>query len=275
MRLTSKKYLEINRSMLIVIMVVITFVNGLSQETDTIVPVNEDPHKILKNLEIKKISRNGFNFWQDKFSGHWAGVDFGFNTFINTSYTGYDSEFMKNNILLSNSTYVNLVQQSIGLQHNRNTIGLVTGLGVHLQSYRLDKNTTICRMDNGQIEPERLFFDHNQKSKLSIVSLIIPLLAEFQVPVNHYKNRFYFSAGPYAGFRISSHTKIKYRADGKKEKLKVPGHYSLHDFKYGVMIRTGYRWINIFSSCELVPLFKKDTGPELTAFTFGITLIRF
>jgi hypothetical protein len=271
----SKKILEIKRLILIVTMVAVAFINGLSQEADTIVPVKEDPTKILKNIHLEKISRGGFNLWQDEFSGHWAGVDFGVNIFTDTDYSGYDSEFMKNDIIRSNSTHINVIQQSIGLQHNRNTIGLVTGLGLHLQSYRLDQNTTIIRLENGRIEPDRLYFDDNQKSKLSIVSLTLPLLTEFQIPVNHYKNRYYFSIGPYAGLRISSHTKVKYRLDGKKEKLKVPGHYSLHDFKYGLMARTGYRWINLFATYELVPLFKNNLGPELSVFTFGITLTRF
>ncbi|HKL32874.1 MAG TPA: hypothetical protein VJ919_10080 [Tangfeifania sp.] len=243
-----------------------------SQTTDTIVPVEQNPRKILRKIDIRKM---GFNFWQDNFEGHWAGIDFGFNGFANPDYTGYNLEFMENDLLRSNSTYINILQHSIGLQSNRNTVGLVTGVGLHLQSYRLDNNTTIRKDENGRIEPEILYFDQNQKSKLSIVSLMIPLLAEFQIPVNHYENRVYFSGGFFGALRLSSHTKIKYRADDKKEKLKVPGHYSLQDFKYGLMVRAGYRWVNVFATYDLVPLFKNDLGPKLTPFTFGITLLQF
>ncbi|MFW5822798.1 MAG: outer membrane beta-barrel protein [Tangfeifania sp.] len=247
-------------------------ISAWSQTTDTIVPAEQNPRTILRKIDIRKM---GFNFWKDNFEGHWTGIDFGFNGFENPEYTGYNLEFMKNDLLRSNSTYINILQHSIGLQRNRNTIGLVTGAGLHLQSYRLDNNTTIRKSENGRIEPEILYFDQNQKSKLSIVSLMVPLLAEFQVPVNHYENRIYFSGGVFGSVRLSSHTKIKYRADGKKEKLKVPGHYSLQDFKYGLMVRAGYRWINVFATYDLVPLFKNDLGPELTPFTFGITLLQF
>jgi hypothetical protein len=214
------------------------------------------------------------NFWQDKFTGHWAGVDFGFNMFLNENYEGYDYDFMENDVFRSNSTYINLIQQSISLQRNRNTIGLVTGLGMHFQSYRLDDNTTIKRLDNDVIVPEKLYFDDNQKSKLSMFSINIPVLAEFQIPINHFENRIYFSGGMYMGIRLMSHTKIKYRKE-QKEKLKVPDHYSLQDFKYGFMFRTGYRWINVFATYELTTLFKDEKGPELTPFTFGLTLISF
>jgi len=249
--------------------------NLWSQQSDTIVPVQKDPEKILRKIDIRKMNQMGFNFWQDNFSGHWAGVDFGFNTFLNPDYSGYNTDFMENDLLRSNSTYINLIEQNIGLQRNRNTIGLVTGLGLHLQSYRLDKSTTIRQTENGIIEPETLYFDQNQKSKLSIASLMVPLLAEFQIPVNHYKNRFYISAGLFGEVRISSHTKIKYRAEGKKEKLKVPGQYAIHNFRYGIMARTGYRRLNIFATYDLIPLFADGKGPELTPFTIGITLIKF
>lgn len=248
---------------------------GLNAQNDTIVPVDEDPEKLLRKINIRDLAEGGFNFWYDDFSGHWAGVDFGFNTFINTDYSGYSTEFMNNDIFRSNSTYLNLVQQSIGLQRNRNTIGLVTGLGLQLKSYRLEGNTTIQRFENGRIEPQTLYFDQNQKSKLSIVSLMVPVLAEFQIPVNHYKNRLYISGGGFGGIRLSSHTKIKYRADGKKEKLKTPGHYSLQDFKYGLMVRAGYRWVNVFATYELTPFFKENKGPDLTPVTFGVTVISF
>ncbi len=248
---------------------------GMQAQNDTIVPVDEDPEKLLRKINIRDFTDGGFNFWDDDFSGHWAGVDFGFNLFVNPDYSGYSSEFMENDILRSNSTYLNFFQQSIGFQRNRNTIGMVTGLGLQLKSYRLERNTTIERLENGRIEPQTLYFEQNQKSKLSVVSLMVPLLAEFQIPVNHYKNRLYISGGAFGGIRLGSHTKIKYRIDGKKEKLKTPGHYSLQDFKYGLMFRTGYRWVNVFATYELTPLFKEDKGPKLTPVTFGITFISF
>ena len=254
---------------------IVACVFKLEAQTDTIVPVDKNPEKILRKIDIRELTRHGFNFWQDDFSGNWAGVDFGFNLLLHPDYTGYTFDFMENDVFRSNSTYINLIQQSFGLQRNRNTIGLVTGIGLHFESYRLGRNVTLQRLENDKIEPRILEFDQNQKSKLSIVSLYVPLLAEFQVPMNHYQNRIHFSGGLYGSLRVSSHTKIKYRADRKKEKLKTPDHYSLPDFKYGLMVRAGHRWFNVFATYELAPFFKEDTGPALTPVSFGITLINF
>lgn len=246
----------------------------MAQETDTIIVVNEDPEKILKDIDIRDVTRNGLTPWKNKFSGHFAGIDFGFNVFLNQDYTGYQSEFMENDVFRSNSAYFNVIQQSFGLQKNKNTFGLVTGLGLQLQSFRLDDNITFYKDEGGIIQPEYVSVAEKQKSKFANVLLVVPLLAEWQFPVNHYDNRVYFSAGILAGLRINSHTKIKYKLD-KKQKLKVVDDFSMPTFTYSLMVRAGYRWFNLFASYDLVPLFKKDKGPELTPFTFGITLLRF
>lgn len=244
-----------------------------SQINDSIIPV-KDSYKVLKKIRIYNNSQ-GFNIFEEKFTGNLAGFEYGFNTFFNTDYSKYKNEFMDNSLIMSNSVSIQLIQKSFGLQHNQNTFGLVTSAGIQFQNFRLDKNTTVHRLENNYIEPQTLFFEENQKSKFSVIWLIVPLLAEYQIPVGHYKNRFYFSGGAFGGYRINSHTKITYRIDHKREKLKVPDDFSLNDFRYGIMIRTGYRWFNVHASYDLQPFFKKTYGPELHAFSFGFTLIRF
>ncbi|MDX8341637.1 outer membrane beta-barrel protein [Draconibacterium sp. IB214405] len=243
-----------------------------AQENDSIVPI-ENPKRFLRKIDLSEFTHNGLKLWQDDFSGHWVGIDFGFNMLLDEDYSGYESEFMDNDVFRSNSAYFNFLQQSIGLQKNRNTIGLVTGLGLQLQSYRLDDNTTIIKGNDGVIAPDYLYFNDNQKSKLAIEMITLPLLLEFQIPINHYDNRMFISAGVVGSLRLSGHTKIKYKEE-KKEKLKVVDDFSMHRFRYSAMVRTGYRWFNVFASYDLVPLFKTDKGPELTPFTFGITLMR-
>ena len=245
----------------------------LVAQSDTIVPV-DDPEKTLKNIDIRKVTSGGFNLWRDQFSGHLAGIDFGFNLFLNEDYIGYDSEFMDNDIFRSNSVYINFVQQSIGIQRYRNTIGLVTGLGLHFQTYRLDDHVTIMRDENSIIQPHEPGFENIKKSKLSIFSAMLPLLMEVQIPINNDRNRVYVSGGVYGELRLNSHTKVKYKLE-RNEKLKVTDHFSMYDVKYGIMVRTGYRWVNLYATYDLLPLFREGKGPELTPFSVGITLLRF
>ena len=180
------------------------FFRAVAQETDTIVPLDKDPEKILRKIDITEITRNGLTPWKNKFSGHFTGIDFGFNMLLDPDYSGYQSEFMENDVFNSNSAYFNVVQQSFGLQKRKNTFGLVSGLGLQLQSYRLDDRTSIITDDNGVVQPDFLYFDENQKSKFANVYITVPLLIEWQIPINHYDNRFFISTGILGSFRINS-----------------------------------------------------------------------
>jgi hypothetical protein len=249
---------------------------SFSQLPDSIKVLRVKPEKLLKNLRIQNVTQGGFNFWHDDFTGHWAGIDFGFNTLTGKNFSDKYPDYLEHDIVRSNSMYVNILQQSISLQQTRNTIGLVTGLGFQFKSYRLNNNTTIVATPSGKIEEKILIYDVNQKSKFSMAYITAPLLIEFQVPLDHYSNRLFISGGLMAGYRLSSHTKIKYRADRSKEKLKTPGDYSLNDFKYGLMMRLGYRQYQVFVNYDLIPLFKEEAqAPDIFPLTFGVTLLSF
>jgi len=247
---------------------------SLAQSTDTIIPVHQNPEKLLRHVRLGQYQSNDETIQSNEFTGHLTGIDFGFNMFLNENYSGYDSEFMKNDLLHSNSIYVNFDHLSIGLQHNKNTIGLVAGVGLQLYNYRLNNNITIERDLFDVIQPVPITLENIKKSNLTILAVQIPLLAEFQIPVGSFGNRIYFSAGTYGRIRLLSHTKVKYKLE-KNEKLKTADNFSIRDFGYGIMVRTGYRWVNLFATYDLVPFFKDNRGPELTPFTFGVTLISF
>jgi hypothetical protein len=85
----------------------------------------------------------------------------------------------------------------------------------------------------------------------------------------------YISAGVTGAKQLETHTKIKYRRNGKREKLKSPGDYSINEYKVAATFRCGYRWINLFASYDLVPMFENRRGPELYPFSLGIKLISF
>ncbi|KOH46899.1 outer membrane beta-barrel protein [Sunxiuqinia dokdonensis] len=231
-------------------------------------PIIIQPHGVVTD---------GFNYWEEKFTGHWSGIYLGLNGLANEDYSMYLDEeagFLDVDLLRSTVLQINLIQFSKGLQRTRNTIGLVTGLGMELQTYFLDKKTSI-EQGPVRIEPVERFYDSKQKSKLSSMYLSVPLLIEFQVPVKNYGNRIYLAGGLVASKRLSTHTKVKYRENGKKEKLKMPDDFYMHDIRFSGMLRVGYRWINLFASYDLQPLFKDEKGPVLYPFSFGLALISF
>ncbi len=251
---------------------------AFTQENDSIIVLQSQAGRLSGLIDIQDLVNEGNNYWEREFKGHWAGVELGINSFANTDYSIYEAEqkdFLANDIIRSNRLNLNLIQYSKGLQSTRNTVGIVTGLGLSLQSYRLHNNTSIALDENGKIQPVNLFFDSNQKSKLSVVYIEVPLMVEFQIPVGNSENRLYFSAGINGGRRLTSHTKVKYRIDRKKEKLKSPGDYAIRDFKFGGMVRVGYHWINLFATYDFTPFFDDRRGPVLYPFSFGVRLISF
>ncbi|PTN08952.1 outer membrane beta-barrel protein [Mangrovibacterium marinum] len=232
---------------------------------------------IDKVLQIEALHDSGFNFWENRFKGNWAGVFLGVNGFAQTDYSMYpehSNNFMEPTLWKSNCLSINLIQISQRLQRNRNFIGLVTGLGADFQSYRFDNDYSIEKGLN-RVEPVLLTKEEKLKSKFSSVYLSVPMLIEFQIPVKHFDNRLYFSTGVIGSLRLNTHTKVKYEADGKKQKIKDPGDYYLRDFRFSGTIRVGYRRINLFATYDLQPLFTDQHGPRLYPFTLGIGLITF
>ena len=264
---------------LIFIACVISF-PAISQtaDADSVIVLQNHARRLSGLINIQDLVNEGYNYWDEEFEGHWSGIEFGLNGFSNADYSMYPTNeygFLDNDLFRSNVLNLNVLQYSIGLQQNRNTVGLVTGVGLCLQSYRLDNRTVILIDDDRKVYPEIQYFDSNQKSKLSSMYLEVPLLMELQIPIGHSANRFYISAGLIGAKRLETHTKVKYRKNGKREKLKSPGDYSMQDYKIAGTLRLGYRSVNLFATCDLVPMFEDHKGPVLYPFSFGIKLISF
>lgn len=256
----------------------ITSFLAFPQENDSIIVVQSPAGRLSGLIDVQDLTNEGYNYWDEKFEGHWSGVEFGFNGWANSDYSKYpasENHFLDNDLIRSNVLNLNILQYSRGFQQTRNNIGLVTGVGLSFQSYRLDDNTTISIDENLKLHPSVLYFDSSQKSKLSSLYLEVPLLVEFQIPISHSANRLYFSAGLTGAKRLETHTKVKYRKNGKREKLKSPGDYSINDYKVAATFRVGYHWINLFTTYDIVPLFENRRGPVLYPFSFGLKLISF
>lgn len=259
---------------------------GLAQEDTTIqqLPAGEDTtlfrlpaDRRQSRITVLKDQLLGKNYWDEKFRGNWAGIFFGISGLARTDYSLYpegEQNFFDPDLLRSYVIDINLLQFSQGLQRSRNTIGLVTGIGLELKSWHLDRQTSITEGPS-HVEPVELPYDDPRKSKVVSGYLSVPLLVEFQVPMKEYANRLYFSTGIILGRRLSTHTKVKYTDQGKDYKLKSPNDYYMRDYHYSATFRVGYRWINLYASYDLLPLFNGEKGPEVFPYSLGIALISF
>lgn len=89
---------------------------------------------------------------------------------------------------------------------------------------------------------------------------------------NYKKQGFKIGLGVYGGYRLGSHSKIKFRADGDTDKDKEHSSFYLQNWRYGLRMRMGIKSLDLFFNYDLNDLFSEGRGPELNAFSFGIII---
>ena len=202
-----------------------------------------------------------------KFEGHWEGLELGFNGFDQADYSAYAAkDFMSLNQGKSTEIDLNFYELNIGLA--KSYVGLVSGMGLSFNNYRFENPFTIEKSLT-RTEAVPLVYDNLSKSKLAVSYLNIPVLLEFQIPVNNNEGRLYINAGIIGGVKIGSHTKVKYGDTKDKDH----SGFNLNAFKYEATARIGYKDIGLFAKYSLTPLFQDDKGPVLTPFTIGISFL--
>jgi hypothetical protein len=211
-----------------------------------------------------------------KFKPNWEGFEIGLNNYVNSSGSmslNNTMGYMDLNTGRSWNVNINFLEYGFGLGTDK--IGLVTGLGAEWNNYHFDEDILIEKV-NGQIQPlvlDPLDYPNIQKNRLQTTYLRAPLLLEFQIPAG--KKRIYISAGPVAGVKIFSNTKVVWKEKGNKQDDKEKGDYNLSALRYGFTARAGYRGLKLFANYYMTPLFEAGKGPELYPFSIGLTLADF
>jgi len=224
---------------------------------------HENGTEIIYNKDKIKKGRN------NKFNGHWEGIELGFNSFGKSDYSMYaaaDRDFMSLNQGKSLEFNFNFYELNIGL--HKSYVGLVSGMGLSFNSYRFEKPYTLVE---GPTRTEPLLLDHNNlsKSKLTVSYLTVPLLLEFQIPVNQNEGRMFINAGLLGGVKLGSHTKVKYNSNKDKDR----SGFNINSFKYDATARIGYKKVALFATYSLNSFFESGKGPDLTPFTVGISFL--
>ena len=206
------------------------------------------------------------------FDGHYWGVDLGFNNYLNKDgdlSLADEYDYLSLNTGKSVEVSINILEQNIPLSRKGN-VGFVTGLGFTYNNYRFDNPITLIKDAQGQLTYRDIEGDLN-KTKFTSLYATVPFLFELQFSQKR-RDGFYISAGPIAGYRLSSHTKVVTEENGKKSKDKDRGGFNLNDFRYGAQARIGYRAINLYGTYYLSPLFDKNKAPELYPISIGFSI---
>jgi hypothetical protein len=205
----------------------------------------------------------------------WQGVELGFNNYVNGSGStdlvpAYD--FLELNTGKSVSVALNLLQKNF--QFGNSNFWFFTGLGITWNNYRFDNNVSL---DAGTLNNSMYDTTANrsfQKSKLVVSYITAPLMFEVFTSRKR-KDAFHIGAGALLGYKIGSHTKMKYEQDGHTYKPKTFDDFNLNPFRYGFRAAVGYGKFNLFGDFYASTLFKENKSPILYPVNFGITIVGF
>lgn len=261
-----------------------TNISEYNDKDDTIkVKIGKKGIKIIENedgtsidiIDLDEIEDQKDFKYKRKFKGHWKGFEMGLNNLSTEDFSlslPASDNFMNLNTGKSWNVNINFLQYGLGLIGNN--VGIVTGLGFEFNDYRFDNNNTIMKDDNGMIVEDPYVLPL-EKSKFASSYLTVPLLLEFQVPTGKSNKRLFFSGGVIGGLKIGSHTKVVYREDGNRQKVKDRGDFNLSPLRYGITVRVGYRALKVFANYYVTPLFEDGAGPELYPFSVGLVFTTF
>ena len=226
--------------------------------------VIEADHGTEINVSRKPKERNCDH---SRLNGQWAGIGLGFNMFRETDFSDYNgNEFFDLNYGKSLTVDLNFAEMTF--RNDRNTFGLVTGMGLSFMDFRFDQPVTIEKdLVSGRIMPVYLNSDGLKKSKLSVSYLTVPLMLEVATPLKFNAKRLTISAGVIGGLNIGSHTKIKYAGTKDKDR----GNFNISPLKYELTGRIGLGDVCLFANYGMTPLFREGKGPGLMPLVVGIS----
>ncbi len=264
--------------------------------------IDNDSTKITIGNRRLTVSDDGNVRWCKiklrKFNGHWAGFELGVNGYLTKDFDMNfrpEDEYMDLRMEKSIQVNMNIYEQNIALSKNQEW-GMLTGIGLSWNNYRFNRPTSLYSDSAYMIG----YIDKGinvRKSKLAIAYLQIPLIFEWQNHTIRKINSFHVGVGVILGVRLWSWQKKYYNELNKEytltqydpttgqyidkwqrtspnySKTKTYDDFHLQPFKADATFRIGWGYVNLFATYNLVPMFRKDKGPELHQFAAGITLL--
>ena len=263
--------------------------------------IDGDTTKVTLGSHSLIIDDKGDIIWKRnrplKFNGHWGGVDLGINGYLTPSFNtdyGKNYGYLNQQYEKSINVNLNLYEQNIAFNKAK-TIGMITGLGFTFNDYRFS-NPTYLSPDSNELSG---FYMRNvsvRKSKLSIFSLTVPVIFEFQTNNSRRSRRFFVGVGMLINARLRTHTKIYFNEANKQYYLEDPetgnllpdyyttpnrtnrnivksvNSFNLQPFRFDATIRIGYGTISLYATYAVNQMFLKGKGPVLNQWSAGISI---
>jgi hypothetical protein len=234
------------------------------------VEYKEDEKKSIKETLVEADSVKANKRKNSRFD---SGMNFelGLNTLLNTENNMLDVAGLKP----WGSRYIGInPYYSVRIGGKKSPLKLRAGFNFAFNNYMFDHNYVLKESETSGFSYTTLEKDPRKldKTKLATTTVNLPLMAILDFKNQKGRSVFRFGAGGFAGYRLGSHTKVKFSEEGTTEKVKDPGSFNLEDFQYGVNMLIGCYGVNLFANYNLNELFKDGHGPKANVLSFGIKI---
>lgn len=190
---------------------------------------------------------------------HFAAVEMGVNTLVNTDYSAYTPE-EANALLFSSRKAVsfncNIATLNVPL-NKRRTLVTSMAFGITSENYTFAGPYTM-ELRDGMMRPVKLD-DNTKKSKLTATYIHIPITLDWNI-----SHHFFLSAGINLDVLIGSHLKYKF------PKTKIKSELMLSPIQVGLTARAGWKRIYGFVNYAFVDMFKQGGGPKGKRLSAGV-----
>lgn len=255
------------------------FITSLFAQEDVDTSASENT-KIRVGKRSLVLGKSGIGFTnpaRKRADSYWGGLGFGFNVLTgpnqNVTLQGADTSW-QNEPIKSMTINLNVYGEFIPLTRDRNSLGLITGLGLTYKSFGLSANNldVVTSSKNTELVPNTDSTAYN-KRKFRVAYLSVPLMIGFNTSSDKKRN-FHLSAGVIGNLRVGSIYKRKYVDEGDNEikKIKQRRDFNLSPLTVDLTVRAGYRRTTFFVTYGLASIFRSGKGPDVNPLTLGVRL---
>lgn len=152
---------------------------------------------------------------------------------------------------------------------NSNWLRFKYGVSLQYNSLKLKDNQYFVK--NGDVTQVETFPHELDKSKIRFTNLVVPIHFEFgpskKIERETYfrystRKKFKIGLGGYAGIRIGTRQKLKYKVDGDREKDKMKSDFNANDFVYGLSGYVSWGSVGLYTKYDLNPLFASPNAKQ-------------
>lgn len=139
--------------------------------------------------------------------------------------------------------------------------------GFAFQWNKLNVKDDLYFVQNGNETTLEEFPVDLRKSQIRVTNLVVPVHFEFgPSKLKDYGNRvryltynkFKVGIGGYAGVRLATQTKLRYKDEGDIVKSKTRRNYNASNFVYGLSAYVGFDQVSLYAKYDLNPLFRNQ-----------------